>query len=285
MMESPSRILFADDGTRISRAARQAAFDLALHWNASLHVVTVNDDGLKSSTHQIDDLERICASNNIAHTMHYAAGAASHEVNDLAARIGADLLILGSHRRRDGMSPNGSVGRATLGLTANPVLIVREDTWPPDHIIAGDDGSAEARAAMELAADIGSAFEASALLIDAVPGLRAPQPARELAGVAVGARDEAEQRLSHDAVAVRSRLGGPTTGILSYEPAPVAIRNNVVDAARFGHVLIAVGSSGKSEFQRQLGWSVSARTLDIEVASVLVVPRAWVLEQEGRATQ
>jgi len=281
-MESPSRILFADDGTRISRAARQAAFDLALHWNADLHVVKVNDDGLKSNLRQLDDLERICASNDIAYTMHYKNGTAAHEVNDLAARIGADLLILGSHRRRDGMSPNGSLGRATLGLTVTPVLIVREDTWPPDHIVAGDDGSIEARAAMDLAADIGSAFEASALLIDAVPGLRSSQPVRELVGTAT-ARDAVETRLSKDAVAVRTRLGGPTTGVLSYEPAPVAIRNNVVDAALYGHVLIAVGSSGKSEFQRQLGWSVSARAVDIEVASILVVPRAWVLEQEGRA--
>jgi nucleotide-binding universal stress UspA family protein len=279
-MECPSRILFADDGTRISRAARQAAFDLARHWNADLHVVTVNDNGLKSNLARIDDLERACASNGIALTMHQQTGTASYEVNKLAARLGAELLILGSHRRQDGRSPNGSMGRAMLGLTVTPVLIVREDTWPPDHIVVGDDGSVEARAAMDLAADIGSAFEASALLIDAVPGLRSPEPAHELVGVA--SLVAAEQRLSDDTVTIRDRLGGPATGLLSYETAPVAITNNVVDAARDGHVLIAVGSSGKSEFQRQLGWSVSARAVDIEVASILVVPRVWALEQESR---
>jgi nucleotide-binding universal stress UspA family protein len=280
MMVSPRRILFADDGTRISRAARQATFDLTRHWNADLHVVTVNDDGVKNPLPRIDDLESVCSSNGIALTMHRQEGTASYEVNQLAARIGADLLILGSHRRQDGMSPNGSVGRATLGLTVTPVLIVREDTWPPDHIVVGDDGSVEARAAMDLAADIGSAFEASALLIDAVPGMRSPEHGRELVGV--GSLVAAEQRLTDDTTAVRDRLGGPATGLLSYETAPIAIRNNVVDAARVGHVLVAVGSSGKDEFQRQLGWSVSARAVDIEVASILVVPRIWALEQESR---
>ena len=279
-MKTPTRILLGDDGSRISSAARQAAMDLARKWNANLHVMLVEGPGDGLGPEISPDLVARCAAEDLACAIHEVTGDPARELRTASVALHAELVVLGSHGRGDGMIPGGSVGRAVINAATTPVLIVREGTWPPARIVVGDDGSSEARAAMDLAADIGSAFEARAFLVDALPELREPGHDPMMMAMAKHIADEEAERLSEDSAAMRERLRGPATGLLSHDTPAIAIRQSVADAGPGGHVLVAVGSSGRTEFERQLGWSVSARAVNIEGASVLVVPRAWALQHE-----
>src|ERR671921_1416082 len=84
-------------------------------------------------------------------------GRAADEILDLADRIGAELVVIGSR----GLGPVGrialgSVSEAVVHHSRCPVLVLRggEDAWPPERVVVGDDGSEAARAAGDLGASL-----------------------------------------------------------------------------------------------------------------------------------
>lgn len=276
-MTTRQRILLVDEVSPMGSTEHQAAFDLARMWNAELHVMMtgpVSDSRLAA----IRDLEVLCAANDIIMVRHPHATSSSGPPL-LAAALRADLVVVARGIRHE----DQSAGRDVRDAAAAPILVVRDGGWPPTRIVVGDDGSIESHAAMLLAADIGCAFEAYAVVVDAIP--EASVPRRDEAYAAISRRtadSEAEARVAADSDEMRERLGHATTGLLSHRPPAAAIEESASDAARAGAVLVAVGDSGKSEFDRHFGWSVSARAADIDFASILIVPRAWALNAQAR---
>src|ERR687894_1980948 len=105
---------------------------------------------------------------------HLVEGRAADEILDLAERIGAGLVVIGSR----GLGPVGrialgSVSEAVIHHSRCPVLVLRggEDSWPPERVIFGDDGSEAARAAGDLGATLCGHHGARALVLHAYPRL------------------------------------------------------------------------------------------------------------------
>jgi nucleotide-binding universal stress UspA family protein len=105
---------------------------------------------------------------------HLVEGRAADEILDLAERIGADLVVIGSRGfGAVGRIALGSVSEAVIHHSRCPVLLLRggEDSWPPERVIFGDDGSEAARAAGDLGASLCGRHGARALLLHAYPRL------------------------------------------------------------------------------------------------------------------
>ena len=110
--------------------------------------------------------------------------------------LGAGVLVLGSRGR-------GKVGRILLGSVSEgivhharrPVLVVRggECAWPPARVVVGDDPSADAKEAGELAARIGGLFGSGVLLVRVYPERFEDAEERGDSGPPPGA-DEAARR-------------------------------------------------------------------------------------------
>ena len=274
-MIPPHRLLLADDCTEISQAARDAAIELAYEWHSELHVVAVgprsNGAGDLADA-VIEEIGERCDVDGILVHVHRPQGRPVDRILEVATAIEAGLVVLGSHPQAE-LRADASIGRAVTVRAKVPVLLVRQGTWPPDRIVCGDDGSDEAHAAALLAAEIGRHHHARELLVDAIPEARDaghdPRAVRYARGIV---RAES-RRLQAEAQQLRAELGSRPSTLISYLPPALAIRECAHEAVAQGHVLIAVGSSGKSQMQRDMGWSVSDRVVGVEPASILVVPR------------
>jgi len=273
-MAADKKILLGDDGTSVSRAARHAAFDLSVSWNAALSILVAGDHSAVEAV----ELRRKCTEQSVTCHIHAVQGDPAWELLEASAALKPDLMILGSHHRHSGNQFGGSVGRAVLLEAAFPVLLVREHAWPPQSIVVGDNGSDEARAAAELAAAIGACFGASTTLVESLRGGGKGKANRDVI------RRESE-RIAIDAELVGARTHRAATAVLSSSPPATALQESVRDATREGSVLIAVGSTGRTEFERHMGWSVSTRMVEISSASILIVPRKWILANQLQTTE
>jgi nucleotide-binding universal stress UspA family protein len=272
-MAGELRILLGDDGTYVSQTARRAALDLSFHWGASLTILVAGGAAITDAV----ALRSQCQEMSIECAIEVAQGEPAHEILDAAGRLRPNLIILGSHRRHSFRQTGGSVGRAVLIEAQAPVLLVRERTWPPERVVVGDDSSDEARAAADMATEIAGIFGASTLLVESVSTRRRGWSARRKL-----AREAA--RVASDAELVGRRTRRPATALLSSTPPATALRETAMDAMNGATVLVAVGSSGKTEFERNMGWSVSARMVEMNNASILVVPRTWAQQPEQAIT-
>ena len=217
-------------------------------------------------------------------------GRSVNEVCDVAAEIGADLIVMGSR----GLSP---VRRLVLGSVAQgvthdapcPVLVVRggPSAWPPARIVLGDDGSATAREAEALAALLAKIYGAKGVIVrtyrplpdrfqmrdiilsNVMPDNRETQAqeARQLRDEAIG---RAEQELTARAVALAAEFGErPEVVVATGDPADALLTAAEADG---GSALIAVGSRGLGTLQRLRLGSVSTTVLHGAAGSVLIVP-------------
>ncbi len=207
----------------------------------------------------------------------------------LAAELEADLIVLGSR----GLGPIrrlllGSVADEVAHTAASPTLVIRggAGSWPPAHVVIGDDGSSAATQAAALAATIGGLCGATGVLVRTYPPLpthfRLAEPllAAALPGMDEAvlptvqqlrdeAIDQAERDLAARALALAPHFGA-TPAVLVLSDAPAATLLDVAGAR--GHALIAVGSRGLGPFQRFRLGSVSSAVLHAADGPVLVVP-------------
>jgi nucleotide-binding universal stress UspA family protein len=184
----PEKVLLATDGSKDAALAARAAVDVCEGTGAELHVVHVwysvptarlrpfMRAELKKLGQEILDegVKRVEESGGRLADAHLVEGRAADEILDLAERVGADLVVIGSR----GLGPVGrialgSVSEAVLLHSRCPVLVLRggEDAWPPERVIFGDDGSEAARAACDLGASLCGRRGARAMLLHAYPRL------------------------------------------------------------------------------------------------------------------
>jgi nucleotide-binding universal stress UspA family protein len=187
----PTKILLATDGSEDAALAARAAVDLSRRTGAELHAAHVYhlpigawpamperyssyyesqaEEVLAGEVERIEELSGTLAKSHLR-----SRAAVADELLYLAGEIDAGLLVMGSR----GIGPLerlavGSVSEGVVHHAHLPVLLLRggERAWPPGHIVVGEDGSGPSLKAGELAAAIGSLFEADLTLVWAYPEL------------------------------------------------------------------------------------------------------------------
>lgn len=139
------RILFPTDGSECARRAAAVAADLARRYGAELHVLSVIDPypfsdfgdasaieayitaAEEASLSGLEAARAAAAAQGVAVQVHVLRlHSPSQAIQETAARLACDLVVLGSHGRR-GLDALllGSVAQKVLSHSAVPVFVVR----------------------------------------------------------------------------------------------------------------------------------------------------------------
>jgi nucleotide-binding universal stress UspA family protein len=195
-------------------------------------------------------------------------GAAAETLSVIAAEYNADLIVVGSHRERNGV-------RNWLGTTAEriiaharvPVLVATNPAdVAPAHVLAAIDGSEISpevvACANSLAAGLSAATTRLSVVSSAAPSVSVAHASMVEQGPSAAGRDEWIARElvadADSAVLPEVTFGEPATEILAA-------------AARYGSGLIVVGRRGAGRARRALFGSVTREVLRGATCPVLVV--------------
>lgn len=287
MTRFPTKILLATDGSEDAALAARTAVDLTDKSDSELHLVHAWTNvpsphfeghiraGLEEEGRRVldEEVRRIEAAGASLAGAHLGEGRTQEVIVDLAEKIGADLIVVGSR----GMGTvesllTGSVSEGVVHLASCPVLVMRDaekGAWPPKKIVVGDDGSEEAKRAARIAARIGELYGAEAILLRAQPPLTLSG-----AGSAADPRmvedtlRKDEQDLEQRAADLKSVLGQrPRVKATTGDPTYVLQRETEESEAP---VLVAVGRRGLGGVERMLLGGVSSSTLRATNGPVLV---------------
>jgi nucleotide-binding universal stress UspA family protein len=205
---------------------------------------------------------------------HLKKGRPAEEIAYLAQELEADLVVVGS--RGLGLVKRlvvGSVSERVVQLDPCPTLVVRggEGSWPPSRVIVGDDASEEARRAGEVAAGIGTLFDARTLLVRVYPQVTVFK-ARRISHVRASKEllREGERSLERRAAELESVLGTrPEIRVVAGDAAAV-----IQEMAEEGGkpTLVAVGRRGLDAVGHFALGSVSSDVLRAVSGPVLIVP-------------
>lgn len=288
MSRLPAPILVATDASDDAHAAMRAAASLARRTASPLHVVHVwqtpftygvppqliagpgfeDEAGGAILDAERAFLEGCGASVSGAHLRHGTPALAILAVADV---VSAGLVVVG----RRGLGPvrrlvMGSVSDSVARQATVPVLVVHGDHWPPSRVVVGEDGSAEARDAASMAADVATATGAPVMLLRALPHLaevveREPVLAATVVDDVLGyARADLEGR-----AAQLPRRATSHVELSTEEPWQA-----LDEAAQDGRALVVVGHRRPTDGHRPPGHSVAERVLHHAAGSVLIVPGA-----------
>lgn len=209
---------------------------------------------------------------------HAEPGSADRVLLAVAARVKADLLLVGATRR-------GTLARTILGTTAQrvvrgarvPLLVLREPLVPPEarspRVLLTTDLSALSAAVQERGLDT------IAALWDEVPELRALLVVWHEAGLsAIVSAERLLEAASAELdayLAERRPRGRPVEAAVAVgDPAKEIVR----EAAEWGADLLVLGTHGRSGTSRLLLGSVAESVVRTVLSNVLVVPAATVSE-------
>jgi nucleotide-binding universal stress UspA family protein len=286
----PENVLLATDGSKDAALAARAAVDACEGRGAELHVVHAwqpvptarlrsfvraeskkrGNELLERGVRGVEDAGGLLAG------AHLLERRAPDEILELAGRIGANLIVIGSR----GLGPVGrialgSVSEAVVYHSSRPVLVTRggEDAWPPERAVFGDDGSEAARAAGDLGASLCGRHGARALVLHAYP--RLPEADAEGRGSDPRIVDDelrrAEKALLERSRELESRLGSrPKARLVVGDPASSLLEAAEEEAPE--RTLVAVGSRGLGAIGRVRLGSVSTKVVRAAKGPVLVHP-------------
>ena len=305
---SPTTILLATDGSKDAELAATAAIDLSKRTRAELHAAHAwmplphfahpslvperyhppyEEGARRVLDEQVGRIER--AGGTVAEA-HLVEGRPADAILDLAERIGADLVVVGTR----GLGPVKRllVGSVSLGVVHHadrPVLVVRggAGSWPPVRVVIGEDLSEDARGAAGLGVTLGKLLGVETLLVHTYESLpphpeKLPRDDRELYEVMV------EKYLGHAEPALGARAAEledaygmrPRVRLLTGDGARVL---SEVAEEGGGTGLLVVGSRGLGAGGRMLMGSVSTKVLMAARGPVLVCPREESDEGNQRA--
>jgi nucleotide-binding universal stress UspA family protein len=290
----PETILLATDGSEDGGLAAAAAVDLSKWTGAKLHAAHAwvphfahpslvperyrppYEEGARRILDE--QVGRIEQAGGTVSEAHLVEGRPADAILDLAERIGAGLIVVGS--RGLGSGKRLLVGRVSLGVVHHadrPVLVVRGKSWPPARVVIGEDLSEDARGAARLGAALGKLFGAETVLVHAYEGMpphpeTLPRDDRELYEAMVEKYlGRAEPALEERAAELEDACGvRPRVRLLEGESAKVL--SEVAEESDSTGLLV-VGSRGLGAGRRMLMGSVSTKVLLAASGSVLVCPR------------
>jgi nucleotide-binding universal stress UspA family protein len=289
MKRLPEKILLATDGSEDAKLAARAAADLSEKTGAELHVIhawqytphpLLEPELYEEAAWRLLEEQTQQISGTAVRESHLKMAPAVDAILDLGEEIGADLIVVGSRGHGPiGRLLLGSVSEGVVHHATRPVLVLRggQDSWPPERIVIGDDGSGAAKRAGELAASVGDLFGRRAVLVRAYPELpETNQVGRALDPRAVDdAMHRAEQDL-HERAEELGRLVGSRPRIeIAAGDAAVALLGEAGEGDG-RRALIAVGSRGLGLARRLRLGSVSTKVLRAAGGPVLVYPHSEI---------
>lgn len=182
-----------------------------------------------------------------------AMGTAAERLSSFAASLGAEMVVVGSRRRRAFRARGlGSVSRSLIGLCERPVLVVSPGVRMPDtaadvergeraSVVCGMNASPASRHAAEVASRLATRLDDRLVLAHAYSPLRAGVERGYESGPLVSRWRAAPMLLDGARVSLQ-HLAGPDPE-LSLEPG--IPRNALIEAAkREAAELLVVGSDG-----------------------------------------
>ena len=288
-------ILLATDGSKHSALALHAAVDLSAKADSELHVVHAwralppySHPGVAVATDAewcereaekilLEQLDEIYARGGEVTGAYLRRGQPVEVICSVIEELGIDLAILGS--RGLGLVERlvmGSVAEGIIDLASCAVLVVRGDekAWPPSRVVIGDDSSASAKKAGELAASIGGLLETETLLVRAYPVyLDVAEAARFAEEASLSLHETLHQHevfLETRAIRLHKEFGCPTRArVRAGEAASVILEAaEEVDTP----ALIAVGRRGLGTPDRLRLGSTSTNVLRAASGPVLICP-------------
>jgi nucleotide-binding universal stress UspA family protein len=289
----PDRLLLATDGSKDAMLASRVATDLSLRTGARLHVAHAwyhlvkglayptlvwadysnlyEREARKILEAQVDAVEAADCAVAQSHLLHSPPIDA---ILDLCEELRSGLVIVGSR----GLGPVrrmfvGSVSEGVVHHARCPVLVVRggEEAWPPERIVAGDDGSKSAELAAELAGGIGAACGAEGVLVRAYRN-----PPHPIGGWSAEDRRKLGEAKSKEAGDLSERaeelgavMGGrPGTRLVDADATLALLQ--VAEEGEGRKTLLAVGSRGLGAMGRARLGSVSTNVLRAAKGPVLI---------------
>jgi nucleotide-binding universal stress UspA family protein len=300
-MRAPAMtILLATDGSPSAAEAGRVALALAGLTGASVHLVHAWDVPTECdtlSTAPVDlmsaeirgeergratlirALDQLGRAGGRVTSAQLRRGRVAEAVVEEATRIEADLIVTGS--RGGGQAKRvrlGSVAETIVRRAPCPVLVMRGSAhnWPPTRIVVGDDGSAEAWRAAELAARLVAPAPADFLLLRAVASL---PPGGDPTAVGAGERAKRFQStalrlaladLDRHAIAIAPTLGHRLEARATVEDAGISLLREAGQGAAPG--LIAVGTRGTAPAGQLWLGSTALRVLTCATGPVLICP-------------
>jgi nucleotide-binding universal stress UspA family protein len=286
----PEKVLLATDASKDAALAARAAVDVCEGMGAELHVVHAWHSGptarlrafMRAESKKLgnelleEGVKGVEGAGGVVAGAHLVEGRAADEILDLGGQIGANLIVIGSR----GLGPVGrialgSVSEAVIHHSRWPVLVLRggEDSWPPERVIFGDDGSEAARAAGDLGASLCGRHGARALVLHAYPRL----PEVDAEGRRFNPRivdDElrrAEKALLERSRELECRLGSrPKVRLVVGDAAASLLEAAEEDAPE--RTLLVVGSRELGAIGRIRLGSVSTKVVHAAKGPILVHP-------------
>ena len=292
----PETILLATDGSEGAEHAARAAIDLSKRTEAKLHAAHARvplphfaypslvsaryhppyEEGARRILDE--QVGRIEQAGGTVSGAHLVEGRPADAILDLAERIGADLIVVGS--RGLGSIKSLLIGSVSLGVVHHadrPVLVVRGGSWPPARVVIGEDLSEDARDAARIGLTLGKLLGAETLLTHAYQGMpphpeTLPRDDRELYEAMVREHlRRVEPALEGRAAGLEDAYGvRPRVRLLEGDSARVL---SDVAGEGGGTGLLVVGSRGLGAGGRMLLGSVSTKVLMAAKGPVLVCPR------------
>jgi nucleotide-binding universal stress UspA family protein len=292
----PETILLATDGSEDGGLAARVAIDLSKRTGAKLHVAHAwvplphfahpslvsgrYHPAYEEGARRILDeqLGRIEQAGGTVSEAHLVEGRPADAILDLAERIDAGLIVVGSR----GLGPVKRilVESVSLGVVHHadrPILVARGRSWPPLRVVIGEDLSEDARGAARLGTTLGKLLGAETILVHAYEGMpphpeTLPRDDRELYEAMVEKYlGRAEPALEARAAELEDAYGlRPRVRLLEGESARVL---SDVAGEGGGSGLLVIGSRGLGAGGRMLLGSVSTKVLMAASGPVLVCPR------------
>jgi len=268
-------VLIAIDLDETGSGALRTAEMVAEAAGAALHVVHVSDSRDEGGT--VTELHATLRRTGLAideAATHVVAGDPAQAINLLADRIGADVIVLGPHRRRDATGL-GSTALAVVTNAPVPCLVARTLLrLPLQRMVVAVDLSDTARGALVIALSWASALRArhsAAQPATSLTALHVRTSAPSTGADSSSELDEQLDRVRQEAgvwagIAIESAAAvnaAPAAGIVAY-------------ATEHGADLVVLGTRGLGlDAIGRLG-SVSAAVMQrLDVPALLVPPAMW----------
>lgn len=304
----PDRVLLATDGSKDAMLAARVASDLSRKTGSELHVAHAwhyhvqglgypavvwtdyshiyEKEARRLLSAQVDSIE---STGDLVAEPHLLHGPPIDAILDLCEDLRPGLLVMGSR----GLGPVGRifVGSVSEGVVHHarcPVLVVRggDESWPPDRIITGDDGSESAGLAAEMAAGIGSMFGAEDVLVRA--HRNPPEPiggwSAEDRRRLEEARSREAEHLNRRAEALGEVVGSrPETRVVDADATLALLL--VAEEGDERKTMLSVGNRGLGVIGRVRLGSVSTNVLRAAQGPVLIYskPAAEIAAREATA--
>jgi nucleotide-binding universal stress UspA family protein len=195
-------------------------------------------------------------------------GAADETLSDIAADYNADLIVVGSHRERDGIRNRlGTTAERVIAHSRVPVLLAANPAdKAPTHVLAAIDGSEISSEVVAWANSVAAGSNAATTRLSVVSSA-APSVSVAHASVA----EQGPSAAGRDEWIARELVADADSAVLPEVTFGEPAKEILAAAARYGSGLIVVGRRGAGRARRALFGSVTREVLRGATCPVLVV--------------